>query len=242
MSLQLQDVWLHLCLKLRFQRRVGKLGISNSWNNTGRESLSQKVMGRVKPDAPLKNKLDIAQRKLQMQISKLQVIHEKLQAKHEKIFEKIVNAQRIHNNAYAQAYANELVQVRKMRDMVGNARLSMEQINLRLNTVSELGDVVVTLSPAMSVIKGISSSISGIMPEANASMQDLSNILGDLMTDSSVGDTNAMSVGSTENADTMAILQEAHSVIESQTKTTIPEIPDSLKKDIVNSSKSDVLL
>ncbi len=126
--------------------------------------------------------------------------------------------------------------------MVGNARLSMEQINLRLNTVSELGDVVVTLSPAMSVIKGISSSISGIMPEANASMQDLSNILGDLMTDSSVGDANTMSVGSTENADTMAILQEAHSVIESQTKTSIPDIPDNLKKDIVSNSKSDVLL
>ena len=218
------------------------MGISNSWNSTGGESLSQKVMGKVKPDAPLKNKLDIAQKKLQIQISKLQVIHEKLQAKHEKIFEKIVNAQRSHNNVYAQAYANELVQVRKMRDMVGNARLSMEQINLRLNTVSELGDVVVTLSPAMSVIKGISSSISGIMPEANASMQDLSSTLGDLLSGSAVGDVNSMSVGTAENADTMAILQEAHSVIEKQTQTSIPEIPDSLKKNTVNNSKSDVLL
>lgn len=221
---------------------MGKLGISNSWNSTGGESLSQKVMGKVKPDAPLKNKLDLAQKKLQLQISKLQTIHEKLQAKHEKIFEKIVNAQRSHNNAYAQAYANELVQVRKMRDMVGNARLSMEQINLRLNTVSELGDVVVTLSPAMSVIKGISSSISGIMPEANASMQDLSSVLGDLLSGSAVADANSMNVGTAENADTMAILQEAHSVIEKQTQTTIPDIPDSLKKDVVNKTKSDVLL
>ncbi|MDX1595692.1 MAG: Snf7 family protein [Nitrosopumilaceae archaeon] len=218
------------------------MGISNSWNSTGGESLSQKVMGKVKPDAPLKNKLDLAQKKLQLQISKLQTIHEKLQAKHEKIFEKIVNAQRSHNNAYAQAYANELVQVRKMRDMVGNARLSMEQINLRLNTVSELGDVVVTLSPAMSVIKGISSSISGIMPEANASMQDLSSVLGDLLSGSAVADANSMNVGTAENADTMAILQEAHSVIEKQTQTTIPDIPDSLKKDVVNKTKSDVLL
>lgn len=218
------------------------MGISNSWNTTGGESLSQKVMGKVKPDAPLKNKLDIAQKKLQMQISKLQGIHEKLQTKHEKIFEKIVNAQRNHNNIYAQAYANELVQVRKMRDMVGNARLSMEQINLRLNTVSELGDVVVTLSPAMSVIKGISSSISGIMPEANASMQDLSSVLGDILTGSAVGDADSMSVGNQENADTTAILQEAHSIIENQTQTSIPDVPDSLKKDIVKDSKSDVLL
>ena len=51
-------------------------------------------MGKVKPDAPLKNKIDIAQRKLQFQISKLSSINEKLQKKHDAIFEKIVNAQK----------------------------------------------------------------------------------------------------------------------------------------------------
>ena len=66
-----------------------------------------------------------------------------------------------------------------MNNMVSNAKLSMEQINIRLNTVSELGDVVVTLSPCMSVIKGLGVSLGGIMPQANSSMQDLSKILGD---------------------------------------------------------------
>ena len=31
--------------------------ISNSWNKAGGESISQKVMGKVKPDEPLKNKM-----------------------------------------------------------------------------------------------------------------------------------------------------------------------------------------
>ena len=31
--------------------------ISNSWNKSGGESISQKVIGKVKPDAPLKNKI-----------------------------------------------------------------------------------------------------------------------------------------------------------------------------------------
>ncbi|NNM35526.1 MAG: hypothetical protein HKO48_00210, partial [Nitrosopumilus sp.] len=52
--------------------------ISNSWNKTEGESISQKVMGKVKPDAPLKNKIDFAQKKLQFQISKLEGINEKL--------------------------------------------------------------------------------------------------------------------------------------------------------------------
>ena len=207
--------------------------ISNSWSKGTSESLSQKVMGRVRPDEPLKNKLEFAQTKLQSQITKLEGINIKLQRKHDAIFEKIVNAQKSHHNGYAKAYAIELTQLRKMKNMVSGAKLSMEQVQLRLGTVSELGDVVVTLSPAMSLIKGLSSSLSGIMPEANASMQDLSQILGDVMTGSSVSGNDMMNSGISDDPDTLAILEEAHSVIEGQTKTSIPEVPNNLKQDII---------
>jgi len=155
--------------------------LGNSWNKAVGESISQRVISRVRPEASLKIKIDLAQKKLEFQISKLEGINEKLQKKHDMIFEKIVNAQRNNKNGYAQAYAGELAQVRKMRNMVSGAKLSMEQIKLRLSTVSELGDVVVTLSPCMSIIRGLAPSLKGIMPEANASMQDLSQILGEVM-------------------------------------------------------------
>lgn len=217
--------------------------ISNSWNKTEGESISQRVIGRVRPDIPLKSRIEDAQRKLQFQISKLEGITEKLQKKHDGIFEKIVNAQKSHNNAYAQAYANELLQVRKMKNMISGAKLSMEQIQLRLNTVSELGDVVVTLSPCMSIIKGLSPSLSGIMPEATSSMQDLSQILGDVMSGSSMEGNDLMSIGNTNNnADTLAILEEAHSVIAGQTESSIPDIPDTLKQGMVQRKTSDVLI
>lgn len=216
--------------------------ISNSWNKVGGESISQKVLGKVKPDVPLKNKIEFAQKKLQFQISKLESITEKLQVKHDAIFSKVVSAQRSHNNAYAQAYAAELVQVRKMRDMVSGAKLSMEQIQLRLNTVSELGDVVVTLSPCMSVIKGISSQLNGIMPEANASMQDLSQILGDVLSGSTMHNNDLWNGGTSENADTLAILEEAHAVLAGQAKSSIPEIPETLRDTYSIKRKADVLL
>jgi len=216
--------------------------ISNSWNKSSGESISQRVMGKVKPDIPLKTKIEEAQRKLQFQIGKLEGITEKLQIKHDGIFEKVVKAQKSHNNAYAQAYANELVQVRKMKNMVSGAKLSMEQIQLRLNTVSELGDVVVTLSPCMSLIKGLSPSLSGIMPEATSSMEDLSQILGDVMVGSSIQGNDLMSVGNTTNSDTLAILEEAHSIIAGQTQTSIPDIPDNLKQEITQKRTTDVLI
>ena len=125
--------------------------------------------------------------------------------------------------------------------MVSGAKLSMEQVKLRLDTVSELGDVVVTLSPCMSIIKGLSPSLSGIMPEPNASMQDLSEILGDVMSGSSVGIGDSMSTVPEANADTLAILEEAHSVIAGQTRSSIPEVPDSLKQQIVE-KKTDIFI
>ena len=41
--------------------------LSNSWNKAEGESISQKVMGKVKPDEPLKNRIDFAQKKLHLQ-------------------------------------------------------------------------------------------------------------------------------------------------------------------------------
>ena len=121
--------------------------------NSGK--LSQRVINRVRSDSPLKNKIDDAQKKLQFQVSKLGIITDKLQKKQDVVFHKIVEAQRTNNHTYARAYAIELAEIRKMNNMVSNAKLSMEQIQIRLNTVSELGDIVVTLSPCMSIIKGL---------------------------------------------------------------------------------------
>ena len=215
--------------------------ISSSWDKVVGENITQKVISKVRPEEPIKNKIDFAQKKLETQIFKLEGINEKLQKKHDMIFDRIVHAQRNNKNSYAQAYAGELAQVRKMKNMVSGAKLSMEQIKLRLSTVSELGDVVVTLSPCMAIIRGLAPSLRGIMPEANASMQDLSQILGDVMSSSSLNMGDTLSVGAETSPDTLAILEEAHNVIAGQTKSTIPDIPDSLKEQIIE-KRSNILI
>jgi len=162
------------------------VSLSGKWNvlKNG-DALSQKFMGKVKPEAPLKNRLDTAQKKLQLQITRLADIDNKLKTKQDTIFAKIVDAKKSNNETYAKVFANELAEIRKMKNMVSGAKLSMEQVQLRLNTVSELGDVVVTLSPCMSLIKGLSTSLGDMMPSVATSMQDLNTMLGDIVTGSS---------------------------------------------------------
>lgn len=202
--------------------------IGDSWNGRQKGDGISKMLGRVKPDMPLSKKVEEAQRRLDAPISQLRAIDEKLRAKEEQIFGRIISAQRTRNDSYAQMYANELVQVRKMKGMVSGAKLSMEQIQLRLNTVSELGDIVVTLSPCMSVIRDLGPSISGMMPEAASSMQDLSGIMGDLITSSRMQSEEAISPQAVRNQEAQNVMDEAYSVIAQEARSVIPEVPQGL--------------
>ena len=192
-----------------------------------KETLSQKFMGTVKPEAPLKHRLDVAQKKLQIQISKLGETEQKLQQKDSMFMDRIVEATKTNNHAYAKMYANELAEIRKTNKTVSNAKLSMEQVQIRLNTVSELGDVVVTLSPCMSLIKGLSTSLGGMMPEVADSMQDLSSMLGDIVTGSTITNEGTMGEFNTQNNEAQAILNEAQAMVEGQTIQNMPEPPAS---------------
>ena len=193
-------------------------GIKNGMN------LSQKFLDKIKPEYALKNKINGAEKQMESQIVRLDQAHNKLKRNHDNIFKKIVEAKLTRDESKARTYAIELQEIRKIKNKIGDAKLAMEQIKLRLGTVSELGDIVVTLSPCMSLIKGLAPSISGLMPEMHSSMQDLTNMFGDLLTDSTLS-SQSMTPTYQGNTETNAILQEAHDVLEGRARTAMPEPP-----------------
>ena len=212
--------------------------ISKNWNGIKNSlSLSEKLLDKVKPGLSLKNKIANSQKQLQSQISRLDETQKKLHLNHERIFKKIVDAKMLRNESKARSYAIELQELRKVKNTIGGAKLAMEQIQLRLNTVSELGDIVVTLSPCMSLIKGLTPSISNLMPNLNTSMQDLSNMLGDMISDSSFS-AEPIFTPDQNSEDTTAILNEAHNIIEGKTKSSMPEPPSTTIQNLTKESES----
>ena len=193
-------------------------GVKNGIN------LSQKFLDKIKPQTALKNRINNAEKEIECQISRLEQVHNKLKQNHDHVFKKIVDAQLTRNESRAKSYAVELQEIRKIKNKIAGAKLVMEQMKLRLSTVSELGDIVVTLSPCMSLIKGLAPSISGLFPQMNDSMQDLPNMLQDLLTDSSLS-AEPITPSYQGNADTEAILQDAQNVLEGRIRTTMPEPP-----------------
>ena len=202
--------------------------ITKNWRES--INLSQKFLDKIKPQTSLKNRINDAEKKMECQILRLEQVHNKLKQNHDHVFKKIVDAKLTRNESRARSYAVELQEIRKIRNKIAGAKLVMEQMKLRLSTVSELGDIVVTLSPCMSLIKGLAPSISGLFPQMNASMQDLPNMLQDLLTDSSLSPT-PMIPANQGNADTEAILQEAQNVLEGRIRTTMPEPPTASSKN-----------
>jgi len=201
--------------------------ITKNWREVKNNILSQKFLDRVRPEARLKNKMYDAGKKMESQILRLEQTHTKLKQNYDHIFKKIVECKRNGNNeneSRAKTYAIELQEIKKAKNKIAEAKLAMEQIKLRLSTVSELGDIVVTLSPCMSLIKGLAPSISTLMPQMHTSIEDLTNMFGDMLTDSSLSQESMTPIHQ-GNTDTDAILQEAHDVIEGKTRTAMPEPP-----------------
>ena len=190
-----------------------------------------KFLENIKSSAPLKPKIEEAQKKLHLQISKLDGISNKMQEKDHLIFKRIVYAMQNHDSQYAKVLSNELSQIRKMNKMVNSAKLAMEQIQLRLSTITELGDVVVTLSPAMSVIKGIQGGLTSMMPEADNSLGQISDLLSTIMNDSSQIPNSEIPGTAMISDDSMKILDEASMIVEQSMKDKFPDLPSSSEID-----------
>src|SRR6187431_3495228 len=160
------------------------MSFKDKWNKTQSENMAVKILESIKSQTPLKPRIEEAQKKLEMQITKLESISGKIVEKDQLIFKRIVHSIQNHDVQYAKLLSNELSQIRKMSKMVDSAKLALEQIQLRLNTITELGDVVVTLTPAMSVIKNIQGGLTSMVPEADQSLSQISDLMGGIMNES----------------------------------------------------------
>jgi division protein CdvB (Snf7/Vps24/ESCRT-III family) len=120
--------------------------------------------------------------------------------------------------------SNELGEVRKVSRILGNARMALEQIELRLTTFHDLGDTVITIMPTIGLMKSLKSSLVKFMPEADQEVNRMTEMLGGLMTETFSGDTS-LGVEPSTNAESDKILQEAAAIAESAVNDKLPSMP-----------------
>ncbi len=198
---------------------------SKRWEDSQRDQpITERIKAAVKPPGPLKPRLDVAVRRLELQIQKLDQANDRFSKRDESIFKRIVDAYSKHDMARANVFANELAEIRKMEQMIMHARLALEQIVLRLRTVSELGDVVSRLGPAIGVLRAVKAGMANVFPEAERELGQISDILSGVVMEA--GQTSGFSMNfETTNEDAQKILTEAAAVAEQKIKDKFPELP-----------------
>jgi len=196
----------------------------NKWSKPPSPGLSQRINDAIKPKGSLKPRVEMAVKRLQAQVSKLDNMLTKLKQRDEQIFQRIVTATQQHDAHTSKVLSNELVEIRKVSRILGNARMALEQIELRLTTFHDLGDTVVTIMPTIGLMKSLKSSLVKFMPEADQEVNRMTEMLGGLMTDTFSSDAT-FGIEATTNAESDKILQEAAAVAETAVNEKFPSMP-----------------
>lgn len=196
-------------------------GLEKRWFKQPKESVSDKLKDAIRPKENLRNQVSSAQRSVQVLVTRLDSKSTRLQEQDAKLFQSVVSAMQAHETERASAYSNELAEVRKITRSITQIKLVLEQINLRMGTVQDFGDVVTSISPVVSVVKGMRGSLQGIMPEAGSEMSDIGDMLSGMITDAGQlgGTFNKVSSSSDESE---KILAEASALVELKHEDKFP--------------------
>lgn len=205
-------------------------GIQNKWSKTPSPSMSEKINDVIKPKGALKPRVQNAIQRLQKQISKLDTMLNKLQERDSKIFQKIVEATQQHDAHSSRVLSGELAEIRKVAKILGNARMALEQIALRLTTYHDLGDAVITVMPTIGLMKDMKSSLAKFMPGADLEISNMAEMLGGFMVDTFSGEA-AFGIDSPNSEETDVILKEAAAVAENSVSDKFPDMPASTSVD-----------
>ncbi len=196
---------------------------AKKWEEQLREPATSKIRSALFPDSPLKRKIDLARARLRMQVDKLDQVSARLMERDKSIFNKIVDAFTKREMERATLYANELAELRKMSKIVLFSKLSLEKVLLRLETVRDVGDLMVAMAPVLGVVRAVKSGLAGMLPDAERELGELADVLSSLVTD--VGAISGYSPTLEASEEARKILEEAMSVAEQRVREKLPEIP-----------------
>ena len=210
-----------------------------SWAQREVKSMTERIRDTVKPQGALKPRIQTAVNKLQGQTSKMDVMLTKLHERDQQLFDRIVTATQNHDTSTSRVLSSELAEVRKVSRVLGSARNSLEQVQLRLTTIHDLGDAMIAIGPAMSTMKELKPTMSKFMPEADSELNTMTETLNGLMVDSLSGGDSFEMQDNAMNEETNSILQEAEAVATQQTDEQFPSIPTTTPTGLPSQTQSN---
>ena len=185
----------------------------------------------------LEDKIPLVILKLETSLHKLANMSETLRNEDNELFERCGEARLKGGTVHALMFANECAEIRKIALLVVSSSYALEQMVLRLNTVTKLGSILIAVSPVVDVIKETKSRLGGIIPNIANNLNEVTTMLDDSIT--------KMGTSSVKHArplvysdEAKKVLDEANMVAEETIKEKFPKIPETLTKNTLREAES----
>jgi division protein CdvB (Snf7/Vps24/ESCRT-III family) len=196
-------------------------GFFTNWNKNKKNHIddtNKKLIEDLIPNSPVKPRIESIMDDTQLQISKLDVKISKMKGREETLFNKVVDAMKSHDIAHTKILSVELAQLRKNQRTLNQARIALEQVSMRISTIHVLSEIMKTLEPAMSPVKGLKSDFEISVPSTDTELNYMQMLTVSILSDSNQNneiDFIGMNIAElSENDDIGHIINEASEVAE----------------------------
>jgi division protein CdvB (Snf7/Vps24/ESCRT-III family) len=200
-----------------------------------KRSIFNRLTNRFNDSKPTeKEKIVRASYLLSATLAKLKNINLGIKRRDHKLFEKCIKANLKKNRMKAIVYANECVELRRIAQIVLSSELSIEQAILRLDTISEISDLIVAVDPILGIVQETKGRLANFIPSVAEKLGEVNTVLGSTMTAMSSFHSLGVkmkidSVGIKVNSEAEKILKEANDAAEERIRDRFPEMPLELK-------------
>jgi division protein CdvB (Snf7/Vps24/ESCRT-III family) len=187
----------------------------------------------------LKSKLDNASSVVNNQLAKLRMLDNRFTTLDTDLRAKVIVNIKNGDNLRAKAIANELANIRKIKNTTQKLLLSLEVIVIRFSTISEFAEILDTINPMIETIKEVKDDIRNTVPTATNIISEISTLTSDVLIQSNMN-LNIDPISVPVNSDAIDILNEVQNIMEEETKVKLPSIPNSItnkNKSIVNNKE-----
>jgi division protein CdvB (Snf7/Vps24/ESCRT-III family) len=199
-------------------------GFVDRWNEKPQQqSFLSKIKDAGKPSEGLRKQISTVLQRIEVQKQKLNNAQSRFEQRDATLFKRTVKALSERDTMRANVLAGELAEIRKVEKMLMHASLALESVALRLNTVSELGDVVTVLAPAAGVLNNIHAGMADVFPEAGRELENIGTLLTDIVSTTHQETGAPVNIG-TASLEAEKILEEAETAAERKLKAQLPEV------------------
>jgi len=189
----------------------------------------------------LKTKLSNASTIVNNQLAKLRILDSRFNTLDAELRNKVIINIKNGDNVRAKTLANELANIRKIKQTTKKLLMSLEVIVIRFSTVSEFAEILDTINPMIETVKEVKNDITKTVPVATSIISEMTTLTSDVLIQANVN-VNIDNLSIPVNSDALEILNEVQNIMEEETKSKLPDIPNNINNNTKYSSKKNELL